>query len=61
MKKNFNFISSIFEIVVGILAIVAFIVIVINGEAILKWSIALILAIILIVVGTFGVVKYCKK
>ena len=61
MKKNFSFIASIFEVVVGILAIVAFVVLAINGESLLKWSIALVLAIVLIIVGINGIIKFCEK
>ena len=60
MKKNFSFIASIFEIVVGIFAIVAFITLAINGESLLKWAIALILAILLIGIGINGIIKFCK-
>ena len=61
MKKNFSFIASIFEIVVGIFAIAAFIVLAINGEAMLKWIIALVLAVILMIAGLLGIIKYCRK
>lgn len=56
--KKLSFIASIFQLVIGILAIAAFIVIALNGENMTKWIITLILAIAFIVLGIKGIKKY---
>ena len=52
--------SSIFQIVVGIAAIIAYIVIAASGEALGKWTVTLLLAIAFVVIGVIGIID-CNK
>lgn len=53
--------SSIFQIVVGIAAIIAYIVIATSGEPLGKWTVTLILAIVFVVIGVIDTVDYTKS
>ncbi len=59
--KKWNLITSIFQIAVGIAAIVAYIVIAASGEPIGRWTVTLILAIAFLVIGVIGVIDYKKS
>ncbi|MEE0839519.1 MAG: hypothetical protein U0L88_14435 [Acutalibacteraceae bacterium] len=52
--------SSIFQIAVGIAAIIAYAVIAASGEALGKWTITLILAIAFVIFGIIGIVEWKK-
>ena len=58
MKGKWNLISSIIQLVVGILAIIAFIIIAQGGENITRWIVTLILAIAFVVLGVIGIIDY---
>ena len=58
MKNKWNLIASIFQLVIGILAIAAFIVLGLGGENIPKWIVTLILSIAFVVLGMIGIVDY---
>lgn len=58
MKSKWNLISSIVELVFGILAIIAFIILLVTGEDISKWIITLILAIVFVIMGIMGIINY---
>ena len=58
MKGKRNFIVSIFQVVIGILAIAAFVVLGLSGEDIVKWIITLVLAVAYVVLGVIGIVEY---
>lgn len=60
MKKR-NLFVAIFQIVVGIAAIVAFIIVAASGDPIGKWSVTLILAIAFVVMGVIGLIDYVKS
>lgn len=53
--------SSVFQIVVGIAAIIAYVVIAVSGEALGKWAITLILAIAFLIMGVIGIVDWKKS
>ena len=53
--------SSIFQIVVGIAAIIAYVVIAASGKVIGKWTVTLMLAIAFVVIGVIGTVDYAKS
>lgn len=61
MKSKWNLISSIIQLVFGILAIIAFIVIAISGEVMTKWIITLFLAIAFVIIGIIGIIDYKSK
>ena len=58
MKSKWNLISSIVQLVFGILAVIAFIILAINGEIMTKWIITLLLAIAFIIIGIIGIINY---
>lgn len=58
MKSKWNLIASIFQLVIGILAIAAFVVAAVNGGNMIKWIITLILAIAVAVLGVIGIIDY---
>ena len=58
MKSKWNLISSIIQLVIGILAIIAFIIIAISGEVMTKWIITLLLAIAFVIIGIIGIRDY---
>ena len=53
--------SSIFQIVVGIAAIIAYIVIAASGEPLGKWTVTLLLAIAFVVIGAIGIADWKKS
>lgn len=58
MKSKWNLISSIVQLVVGLLAIIAFIILAINGEIMTKWIISLLLSIAFVILGIIGIIDY---
>ena len=58
MNTKWKLISAIGQIVVGLAAIAAFIVIAANGEQIGKWIVTLILAVGYVIVGLIGLADY---
>ena len=60
MKYAWKLIASIVQLVVGIAAIISHIIIAINGEAMLKWTVTLILAIGFVIIGIIGIVDWIK-
>lgn len=61
MKSKWNLISSIVQLVIGILAIVAFVVLSVSGENMIKWIITLLLAIAFVIIGAIGIIDYKKQ
>ena len=53
--------SIIFKIVVGIAAIVAYVVVAASGAPLGKWTITLMLAIAFVVMGVIGAIDYVKS
>lgn len=58
MKIEWKLISSIVQIVFGLLAIFAFIILAIHGEIMTKWIMTLLLAIAFVIIGIIGVIDY---
>lgn len=58
MKGKWNLVSSIVQLVFGLLAIVTFIILAINGEVMTKWVITLLLAIAFVIIGIIGIIDY---
>ena len=61
MKSKWQLISSVFQLAVGIAAVVAFVVLAVNGENMARWIVTLILAVAFIVLGVIGLVSYVKQ
>ncbi|MBR2302584.1 MAG: hypothetical protein IKA42_02140 [Clostridia bacterium] len=60
MKSKLQLFSSIFKLIIGIMAIIAFVIIGFGGENMVKWIVTLVLAIACIVMGIIGIVDYKK-
>ena len=61
MKSKWYLISSIFQALVGLVAIFFFIILAINGEVMTRWIITLLLAVGYVVIGIIGIIDYIKK
>lgn len=61
MKIKWNLFASIFQLVIGLLAIAAFVVLAVNGESMGRWIVTLILALAFIVLGLIGIMDYKKQ
>ena len=59
--SKWRLLSSIFQIVVGIAAIVAHVIIAASGEALGKWTVTLLLAIAFVVIGVIGIIDWNKS
>ena len=59
--KKWSLFASIFQIVVGIAAIISYVVIASSGEAIGRWTITLLLAIAFVIMGVIGLVDWKKN
>ena len=59
--KKWNLFAAVFQIVVGIAAIIAYIVLAASGEPLGKWTITLILAIAFVAMGIIGAIDYVKS
>lgn len=60
MKSRWNLIAAIFQLVIGLLAIAAFVVLAANGESMGRWIVTLMLAIAFAVLGVIGIFNYKK-
>ena len=61
MQSKWQLFASIFQLIIGIMAILAFIIIWLSGENLIKWIITLILAIAFVVLGIIGIIDYKFK
>ena len=61
MNDKWYLLSSIFQVLVGLIAIIFFIILFINGEAMNKWIITLFLAVAYVVIGIVGIINNIKK
>ena len=59
--KKWNLFTAVFQIVVGIAAIVVYIVVAASGEPFGRWTITLILAIAFVVMGVINAIDYMKS
>ena len=59
--KKWNLFAAIFQIVVGIAAIVAYTVVAASGEPLGKWTVTLVLAIAFVVIGVIGVIDFTRS
>ena len=58
MKSKRYLIVSIFQLIIGVVAIAAFFVIRSSGENMAKWIITLLLALAYVVLGIIGIIDY---
>lgn len=59
--KKWSLFASIFQIVVGIAAIISYVVIATSGEEVGRWTITLLLAIAFVIMGVIGLVDWKKN
>lgn len=59
--KKWNLFAALFQIIVGIAAIVAYIIIAVSDEPTGKWTVTLILAIAFVVMGIISFIDYLKS
>ena len=60
MRKRYLF-AAIFQFVVGVVAIIAYVVIAASGEPLGKWIVTLLLAIAFVVIGVIGIIDWNKS
>ncbi len=58
MKNKFNLIASIFQLVIGVAAVLSFVILGSGGENMSKWIVTLILSIAFVVLGIIGIIDY---
>ena len=58
MKSKLDLMGAIFQLVVGILAVLSFVVLWLDGEDMTKWIVTLILSVAFVVLGIIGIVQY---
>ena len=61
MKSKWQLFASIFQLIVGVVAIVAFAIVGFGGESVAKWIVTLLLSIAFVVLGVVGIVDYTSK
>ena len=58
--RKWKFAASVFQLVIGVLGVAAFIVLAINNESMTRWIVTLVLAIAFAVLGVIGIVDSRK-
>ena len=61
MKGKWQLFSSIYQLTIGVFAVVTFLILGFNDEELTKWIITLILAIAFIILGFIGIIDYKKN
>ena len=59
--KNWRLFTSLFQIIVGIAAIIAYVFVAVSSEPLGKWTVTLILAIAFVIMGIIGMIDYIKS
>lgn len=58
MKTKYSLIALIIQLIVGIAAIISFVIIAMSGENMTRWIVTLILSIGFVVLGIIGIMDY---
>ena len=58
MKSKWQLFSSLFQLIIGIVAVISFAILGFSGENMTKWIVTLILAIAYVVLGIIGIIDY---
>lgn len=61
MKRKWELICAIVQLVIGILAAASFVILSVGGENMAKWIITLLVAIALVVMSVVEIVDYKKR
>lgn len=60
MMRKWKLAASVFQLVIGVLGVAAFIVLAVNNESMTRWIVTLVLAIAFAVMGVIGIVDSRK-
>ena len=58
MKSKWQLFSAIFQLVIGISAVISFIILLSSGEDMTRWIVTLILSVAFVVLGVVGIIDY---
>ena len=58
MKSKWQLVASIFQLTVGLAAIISFAILSFGGENMAKWIVTLILSVAFVVLGVIGIIDY---
>lgn len=58
--RKWKLAASVFQLVIGVLGVAAFIVLAVNNESMTRWIVTLVLAIAFAVLGVIGIVDSRK-
>lgn len=61
MRGTFHLIASVFEALMGLLAILSYVILRISGENMRKWHITVLFATALVIIGVRGILSHCKR
>ena len=61
MKKKWSLFTSILQLIVGVAAIMIFVILAFAGIILVKWIITCLLGIVFLVFGIMGVIEYKKN
>ena len=59
--KRWPLIAAIMQLLIGIAAVAAYVVVAVGGEPLGKWTITLLLAIGFVIMGILGVIDWKKE
>lgn len=59
--KKWPLIAAIMQLLIGIAAVAAYVVVAVGGEPLGKWTITLLLAIGFVIMGILGVIDWKKE
>lgn len=60
MKSKWYLAGSIIQMIIGVAAIISFIILYVGGEITAKWIVTLLLAIAFVVIGIIDIIAYKK-
>ena len=58
MKSKWQLFASIFQLIVGLAAIISFAILGLGGENMAKWVVTFILSVAFVVLGIIGIIDY---
>lgn len=58
MKSKWQLFASMFQLIVGLAAIISFAILGLGGENMAKWVVTLILSVTFVVLGIIGIIDY---
>ena len=58
MRSKWYLIGAVFDIIVGVAGVLAFVILCVSGDSVTKWIPALIVAILLLGIGIYDIKQY---